>query len=82
MGVLDIADIDDTKRKKEYIRRFNPSFVTQRTIPEGREDLFPLLQEIGLTYNDLFEVLCRTHGVCGNDDYYVSRTPDKVVDVY
>ena len=63
------------------MRRFNPEFVTQRTIPEGREDLFPLLQEIGLTYNDLFEVLCRTHGVCGNDNYYVSRTPDKYVDV-
>lgn len=78
---VDIAGIDDTKRKTEYIRRFNPEFVTQRTIPEGREDLFPLLEEIGLTYNDLFEVLCRTHGICGNDDYYVSRTPDIVIDI-
>lgn len=76
----DIAGIDDTLRLNEYIRNFNPIFVTQRTIPEGREDLFPLLQRIGLTYNDLFEVLCRTHGICGNDDYYVSRTPDKVID--
>lgn len=40
-----------------------------------------MLIEVGLTYNDLFEVICRTHGICGNDDYYVSRTPDKVVDV-
>lgn len=23
-----------------------------------------------------------TDGVCGNDNYYVSRTPDKVVDVF
>lgn len=79
--VVDIAGIDDLKHKKEYIRRFNPSFVTQRTIPEGRADLFPLLESIGLTYNDLFEVLCRTHGVCGPDRYYVSRTPDIVIDV-
>lgn len=79
---VDIAGIDDTKHKKEYIRSFDPSFVTQRTVPEGREDLYPLLQEIGLTRNDLFEVLCRTHGICGNDDYYVSRTPDIVVDPY
>lgn len=79
--IVDIAGIDDTKHKDEYIRSFNPSFVTQRTIPEGRGDLFPLLRRIGLTYNDLFEVLCRTHGVCGNDDYYVSRTPDKIIDV-
>lgn len=78
---VDIAGIDDTLHKDEYIRRYNPSFVTQRTIPEGRGDLLPLLREIGLTYNDLFEVLCRTHGVCGNDRYYVSRTPDKVIDV-
>lgn len=78
---VDIAGIDDTKHKDEYIRRFNPEFVTQRTIPEGREDLIPTLISVGLTYNDLFEVLCRTHGVCGNDGYYVSRTPDIVVDV-
>lgn len=78
---VDIAGIDDTKRHKEYIRRYTPEFVTQRTIPEGREDLFPLLKEIGLTHNDLYEVLCRTHGICGNDDYYVSRTPDKVIDI-
>ena len=26
-------------------------------------------------------MLCRTHGVCGNDDYYVSITPDKYIDV-
>lgn len=79
---VDIAGIDDLLHKEEYIRRFNPEFVTQRTIPEGRADLYPLLRKIGLTYNDLFEVLCRTHGVCGNDDYYVSRTPDKVIDVH
>ena len=78
---VDIAGIDDTLHKDEYIRRYDPEFVTQRTIPEGRADLFPLLEEIGLTWNDLFEVLCRTHGICGNDDYYVSRTPDKIVDV-
>jgi hypothetical protein len=56
-------------------------FVTQRTIPEGRADLYPLLEEVGLKYNDLFEVMCRTHAVCGNDQYYVSRTPDKIIDV-
>ena len=78
---VDIAGIDDTMHKDEYIRRFNPEFVTQRTVPEGRADLFPKLEEIGLTSNDLFEVLCRTHGKCGNDSYYVSRTPDKVIDV-
>jgi len=35
-----------------------------------------------LKENDLFEVLCRTHGICGNDDYYVVRFIGEVVDVY
>lgn len=78
---VNIAGIDDTMHKDEYIRRYIPSFITQRTIPEGREDFYPYLQKLQLTYNDLFEVLCRGHGICGNDDYYVSRTPDKLIDV-
>lgn len=78
---VDIAGIDDIVRKDEYIRRFDPVFVTQRTKPEGRKDLPPLLKELGLRWYDKYEVLCRTHGVCGNDDLYVSRTPDKIIDV-
>lgn len=80
--IVDIAGIDDTLHWSEYIRRYDPVFVTQRTIPAGRQDLHPLLERIGLRNNDLFEVLCRTHGVCGNDNYYVSRTPDKIIDVH
>lgn len=79
---LDITGIDDRLRLDEYIRRYEPSFVSQRVIPEGRPELFGLLEELGLTYRDPFEIMCRTHGVCGNDDYYVSRTPDKIVNVY
>jgi hypothetical protein len=76
-----IAGIDDTLHKDEYIRRYVPAFVTQRTIPDGREDLPEMMGRVGLKENDLFEMLCRTHGICGNDDLYVSRTPDKLVDV-
>lgn len=80
--IVDIAGIDDTLHLDEYIRRYVPSFVTQRTIPDGREDLFPLLEKIGLTHNDLFEVLCRTHGYCGNDTYYVVRNLDEIQDAW
>ena len=76
-----LPGIDESLHKGEYIRRYNPVFVTQRTIPEGRSDLYPLLKRIGLVENDLFEVMCRTHAPCGNNDLYVSRTPDKVIDV-
>ena len=78
---VNISGIDLSLHKDEYIRRYVPSFVTQRTIPDGREDLYERLESIGLTTNDLFEVMCRTHAPCGNNTYYVSRTPDKVVDV-
>ena len=78
---VDIAGIDDTLHKDEYIRRYVPIFVTQRVVPAGRSDYYPMLRSIGITTNDLYEILCRTHGVCGNDDYYVSRTPDIVIDV-
>lgn len=79
--IVDIGGIDVGLNRDEYIRNYVPHFVTQRTIPEGREDLFPLLCAIQLTWNDLFEVMCRTHAICGNDDYYVSRTPDLVISV-
>lgn len=78
---VDIAGIDLSLHKDEYVRRGVPSFIKQRVIPEGRSDLPVLLKNIGLDENDLFEVLCRSHGICSMDDNYVSRTPDKVVDV-
>ena len=77
---IDIAGIDESLRLPQYVRRYNPAFVTQRTIPDGRDDLLEELEKIGLTHNDLFEVMCRTHAVCGNDDLYVSRTPDEIID--
>lgn len=78
---IDIGGIDEFLHKDEYIRRYNPYFVTQRTLSDKRPDLPELLEKIGLSSNDLFEVLCRTHGICGNDDLYVSRYPDEYIDV-
>lgn len=87
-GVIDklgweaeIPGIDDSLRKEEYIRRYNPVIVTQRTLPDARPDLPEFLKEIGMVENDLFEVMCRTHGVCGNNKLYISRRKDDFVDV-
>ena len=33
-----------------------------------------------MTMSPVFEYMCRTHAVCGNDDLYVSRMPDEVID--
>lgn len=79
--MAEIPGIDDTLRKKEYIRRYNPILVTQRTIPDGREDLPQFLKELHLKENDLFEVLCRGHGICGNNPLYISRYGDEFMDI-
>ena len=78
----EIPGIDDTLRKEEYIRRYNPVIVTQRTIPDGRADLPEFLEGLGLQENDLFEVMCRSHGVCGDNDLYISRYKDEFVNVH
>ena len=78
----DIDGIDDSLRLDEYIRQFNPVFVTQRTLSNKRPDLGRFLKEIHLRSNDLFEVLCRTYGICGNNDLYVTRFPETVIDVH
>lgn len=75
-----ITGIDLAVHKKEYIRRYTPAFVTQRTIPECRPDLVYWMRKLKMFEYDDFEYLCRSHGVCGNDIFYVSRTPDLVID--
>lgn len=59
--------------KEEYIRRYVPVFVTQRTLPDNRDRLYEQLAEYGLTWNDRFEYMCRNHGLCGNNDMTVER---------
>ena len=76
-----IEPIDFNDKKTEYAMKFIPKFVLERTPQyEGRR-LYELLKELELTHKDLYEILCRTHGICSKDKYYVSRTPDKVIDI-
>ena len=75
-GSPHISGIDEDLRLDEYIRTFLPEFVVERTIPDGRADLFDILQELGLTWNDRFEYMCRTHGLCGPSKFTVERKED------
>ena len=68
-----ISGIDVDLRLDEYIRTYEPAFVTQRTIPDGRADLPYWLEKLGLTWNDKFEFMVRNHGRCGNNDITVER---------
>ena len=68
-----ISGIDETLRKDEYIRRFIPSIVEQRTLPDNRDNLYEELERVGLTWNDRFEYMCRTHGLCGPSRLTIER---------
>jgi hypothetical protein len=79
-SLVDIPGIDIDLGKEEYIRRYVPSFVEQRVISTKRPELWDVLNDLQLDSYDPFEIMCRSHGVCGDNHYYVSRTPDKVID--
>ena len=70
---VQIAGIDMSLKKDEYIRRYIPAFVEERTLPDERENLYEELEKVGLTWNDRFEFMCRTHGLCGCNDLTVER---------
>ena len=65
----------DLDIKKEHYYRVNitPMFIQMRTPSESREDLWELLEEVGLDYYDRFEWLLRSGKRCGDDNLIVSR---------
>ena len=68
-----VAGIDMDLRLDEYIRTYIPAFVEERTLPDNRDGLWDELEELGLTWNDRFEFMCRTHGICGPSRITVER---------
>lgn len=72
-GYPQVAGIDMDLRLDEYIRAYVPAFVEERTLPDTRDGLYEELEALGLTWNDRFEYMCRTHGLCGPSDITVER---------
>ena len=70
---IQIAGIDMDLHLDEYIRRYAPAFVEERTLPDNREGVRDELQKLGLDWNDRFEYMCRTHGLCGPSPITVER---------
>lgn len=70
---IQIAGIDMDLHLDEYIRRYIPAFVEERTLPDTRDGLYEELSALGLTWNDRFEYMCRTHGLCGCNNITVER---------
>lgn len=70
-----IPGLDMSLRLEKYYRvNMTPYFISERTPSESREDLWELLESVGLDYYDRFEWLLRTNMRCGTDNLIVERT--------
>ena len=69
-----IPGIDMELRLERYYRaNYIPTFIAERTPSECREDLWELLESVGLDYYDRFEWLLRTTMRAANDNLIVER---------
>lgn len=69
-----IPGIDMELRLERYYRvNYIPTFITERTPSENREDLWEILESVGLDYYDRFEWLLRTTMRSANDNLIVER---------
>ena len=69
-----IPGIDMELRLRHYYRaNYEPVFITERSPSKNREDLWELLESVGLDYYDRFEWLLRTNMRCANDNLIVER---------
>ena len=75
-----IPGIDMELRLKTYYRvNYIPTFISERTPSESREDLWELLNTVGLDYYDRFEWLLRTNMRAANDNLIVERRRNEKV---
>lgn len=79
-----IPGIDMDLRLERYYRvNYIPTFIAERTPSENREDLWELLESVGLDYYDRFEWLLRTTMRAANDNLIVERRQvSKVVEEF
>lgn len=70
-----IPGLDMSMRLDHYYRvNMTPYFISERTPSENREDLWELLDAVGLDYYDRFEWLLRSNMRCGIDNLTVERS--------
>lgn len=75
-----IPGIDMDLRLEKYYRvNYIPTFIAERTPSENREDLWEILELVGLDYYDRFEWLIRTTMRSANDNLIVERKRESKV---
>ena len=73
-----IPGIDMTLRLEKYYRvNYVPTFITERTPGESREDLWELMESVGLDYYDRLEWLIRTDLRAAIDNLIVERAREE-----
>ena len=72
-GQPSIHGIDVDKRRPVEYRRYEPALLTQRVLPDNRENLYEMLAKVGMYENDKFEYMLRTHGRCGQSFLTMER---------
>lgn len=79
-----IPGIDMELHLQQYYRvNYIPTFITERTPSENREDLWEILESVNLDYYDRFEWLLRTTMRAANDNLIVERRrASQVVEAY
>lgn len=80
-----IPGINMELRQTDYYRvNYEPVFITERSPSKNREDMWELMQDVGLDYYDRFEWLLRTDMRAGNDNLIVEpiyeEQPEPLVD--
>lgn len=75
-----IPGLDLDKKKKEYVRKnIIPTFISERVPSANRENLYELLDKVGLTYINPIEYLIRTEDKYSGDDLYVVEYSEKTL---
>lgn len=75
-----IPGLDLDKKKKEYVRKnIIPTFISERVPSANRENLYELLDKVGLTYINPIEYLIRTDDKYSGDDLYVVKYSEKTL---
>ena len=69
----------DLRLERYYRVNYIPTFIAERTPSENREDLWDILESVGLDYYDRFEWLLRTTMRSANDNLIVERRRDSQV---
>lgn len=64
----------DLRLDRYYRVNYIPTFIAERTPSKNREDLWEIMEKVGLDYYDRFEWLLRTTMRSANDNLIVERS--------